>query len=115
MKQYDENILEAAAEITAAAAEEAELSMDSEGARTAAKFLRTLYRELAADEEHPDQEGGVFEVYRDKSGEYRFRLKAKNGEVIAVSEGYKRKESCLNGIASVQHYAKLAKIEICQD
>ncbi|MBQ2119146.1 MAG: YegP family protein [Clostridia bacterium] len=46
-----------------------------------------------------------FEVYADKAGEFRFRLKAKNGEVIATSEGYKSKASCLNGIASVKKNA----------
>ena len=39
-----------------------------------------------------------FEVYTDKAGEFRFRLKARNGEIIATSEGYKAKASCLNGI-----------------
>ena len=43
-----------------------------------------------------------FEIYKDKAGEFRFRLKAGNGEAILVSEGYKTKASCLNGIASVQ-------------
>lgn len=43
-----------------------------------------------------------FEVYVDKKGEYRFRLKAKNGQIIATSEGYKQKASCLNGIESVR-------------
>ena len=43
-----------------------------------------------------------FEVYTDKKGEFRFRLKAKNGQIIAVSEGYKKKESCKNGIESVR-------------
>ena len=38
-----------------------------------------------------------FQVYVDKAGEYRFRLKATNGEIIATSEGYKAKASCLNG------------------
>lgn len=52
-----------------------------------------------------------FEVYRDKAGEFRFRLKAKNGENIGKSEGYKRKDSCLNGIASVGKNAPDAKIE----
>ena len=46
-----------------------------------------------------------FEVYTDKAGEFRFSLKAKNGEVIAVSEGYKAKPSCLNGIESVRKNA----------
>ncbi len=46
-----------------------------------------------------------FEVYADKAGEFRFRLKARNGEIIAVSEGYKAKPSCLNGIESVRKNA----------
>lgn len=50
-----------------------------------------------------------FEVYTDKAGEFRFRLKAKNGEVIAVSEGYKTKDSCLNGIDSVKNNAPEAE------
>ncbi|MBR4813485.1 MAG: YegP family protein [Lachnospiraceae bacterium] len=52
-----------------------------------------------------------FEVYADKAGEFRFRLKAANGQIIAVSEGYTKKASCLNGIASVQKNAVDAKIE----
>ena len=43
-----------------------------------------------------------FEVYTDKKGEFRFRLKATNGEIIATSEGYKSKPSCMNGIESVK-------------
>ena len=43
-----------------------------------------------------------FEVYKDKVGEYRFRLKDPNGDIIAVSEGYKAKKSCMNGIKSVK-------------
>jgi uncharacterized protein YegP (UPF0339 family) len=42
-----------------------------------------------------------FEIYADKAGELRFRLKATNGQIIAVSEGYKAIASCMNGIASV--------------
>lgn len=45
---------------------------------------------------------GKFEIYKDKAGEYRFRLKAVNGEIIAASEGYRTKKSCLNGIRSVK-------------
>ena len=52
-----------------------------------------------------------FELYADKAGEFRFRLKAKNGEVIAVSEGYKTKASCENGIASVKKNAPEAPVE----
>lgn len=46
-----------------------------------------------------------FEVYLDKRGEYRFRLKARNGEIIATGEGYKAKASCLNGIDSTRRNA----------
>ncbi len=46
-----------------------------------------------------------FEVYVDKRGEFRFRLKARNGEIIAVGEGYKAKASCLNGIDSIRRNA----------
>ncbi|MBP3310474.1 MAG: YegP family protein [Ruminococcus sp.] len=46
-----------------------------------------------------------FEIYKDKAGEFRFRLKARNGEIIAVSEGYVKKDSCKNGIESVRKNA----------
>ena len=52
-----------------------------------------------------------FEVYTDKAGEFRFRLKARNGEVIAASEGYKAKASCLNGVDSVRRNAPDAAVE----
>jgi uncharacterized protein YegP (UPF0339 family) len=45
---------------------------------------------------------GKFEVYVDKAGEHRFRLKAGNGETILTSEGYKAKAGCANGIESVR-------------
>lgn len=59
-----------------------------------------------ATEKHPK-----FEVYLDKKGECRFRLKAKNGEIIAASEGYKEKRSCLNGVESVRKNAADCTIE----
>jgi len=45
---------------------------------------------------------GKFELYTDKAGEYRFRLKAGNGQIILASEGYKQKASAENGIESVR-------------
>lgn len=45
---------------------------------------------------------GKFEVYKDKAGEFRFRLKAGNGQNILGSEGYKVRASCMNGIESVK-------------
>ena len=58
-----------------------------------------------AVEKHPK-----FEVYTDKAGEFRFRLKALNGQIIAVSEGYKAIASCMNGIESVKKNVVDAKI-----
>ena len=52
-----------------------------------------------------------FEMYTDKAGEFRFRLKARNGEIIAVSEGYTAKASCVNGIDSVRRNAPDAAVE----
>ena len=49
-------------------------------------------------------------MYVDKAGEYRFRLKATNGQVIATSEGYKAEASCVNGIESVKKNAVDAEI-----
>ena len=46
-----------------------------------------------------------FEMYTDKAGEFRFRLKATNGQIIATSEGYTTKAACENGIASVKKNA----------
>ena len=51
-----------------------------------------------------------FEMYTDKAGEFRFRLKATNGQIIATSEGYKAKASCLNGIESVKKNAPEAEV-----
>ena len=52
-----------------------------------------------------------FEVYTDKKGEYRFRLKAANGQIIAVSEGYVKMASCMNGIESVRKNSVDAPVE----
>ena len=54
---------------------------------------------------------GKFEIYKDKKNEFRFRLKAANGEVIAVGESYPDKKSILKGIASIVKNAPVAKIE----
>ena len=56
-----------------------------------------------------------FEVYTDKAGEYRFRLKARNGEIIAVGEGYKAKAGCLNGIESIKKNAPESPIVKVED
>ena len=53
---------------------------------------------------------GKFEVYLDKAGKHRFRLKAGNGQIIAVGEAYESKKACLNGIESVRKNAPDAKL-----
>ena len=51
-----------------------------------------------------------FEVYQDKAGEFRFRLKARNGQIVVVGEGYKQLASCLNGVASIKRNAPEAEV-----
>lgn len=56
---------------------------------------------------------GKWELYTDKGGEYRFRLKASNGQVIALaSEGYTTKAAALNGIESVRKNAGSDIVEL---
>lgn len=53
---------------------------------------------------------GKFEIFKDARGEYRFHLKAANGEIIARSEGYKTKAAAANGVKSVQTNAPGATV-----
>jgi uncharacterized protein YegP (UPF0339 family) len=63
----------------------------------------------------PASEGRVmaskFELYQDKQDKYRFRLKAGNGEIIAVSEAYNSRSSAINGIESVRNNAAAAALD----
>ena len=59
---------------------------------------------------------GKFEIFKDSAGEFRFRLKAANGEIIATSEGYTSKGGCENGIESVKKNATDdARYEVFED
>lgn len=51
-----------------------------------------------------------FEVYQSKNGEFRFRLKASNGQIIAQGQGYTTKASCMNGIESIKTNAATAEV-----
>jgi len=53
-----------------------------------------------------------YEIYLDKAEQFRFRLKANNGEIILVSDSYSTKTACKNGIDSIQRHALTADIEI---
>lgn len=68
--------------------------------------------ENQTEEGYAVQKHPKFEVYMDNAGEYRFRLKAKNGQNIAASEGYTALRSCLNGVESVRKNAVDAKVEM---
>jgi uncharacterized protein YegP (UPF0339 family) len=58
---------------------------------------------------------GKFEVYEDKSGKFRFRLKAGNGEVVAQGEAYETKDGARNGCEAVQRAAAGASIVDADD
>lgn len=79
--------------------------------------IESVKKNCAAPVEDQTKEGfeelkhPKYEVYADKAGEFRFRLKASNGEIIATGEGYKAKASCLNGIESIGKNAPDAAIE----
>jgi uncharacterized protein YegP (UPF0339 family) len=53
---------------------------------------------------------GKFEITKDKAGKFRFRLKAGNGEIIAVSEAYESKAAAHNGVESVKKNAAEASV-----
>ena len=53
-----------------------------------------------------------FEIYTDKAGEFRFRLKARNGQIIATGQGYKAQAGCKKGIESVKKNAAEGKVEV---
>jgi uncharacterized protein YegP (UPF0339 family) len=56
-----------------------------------------------------------FELYKDSRGEYRFRLKAANGEIVATGESYKTKSGAKNGIDAVKRAAANATIDDTTD
>ena len=51
------------------------------------------------------------EVYEDKRGDFRFRVKARNGQIVAVSEGYTTHSACMEGVESVCRNAPDADME----
>ncbi len=53
---------------------------------------------------------GKFEISKDKSGKFRFHLRAANGEIIAASQGYETRASAEKGIESIKANAPDAKV-----
>lgn len=68
--------------------------------------------EVAGPGNVPDSDlmAGKFEVYKDRAGKYRFRLKAGNGEIVATGEAYESKPSALNGCEAVKKAANGASV-----
>ena len=111
---FHEDAFDATVEIVAAAMEEAEVELTKAGGEQVADFFDAIYkrlRSIANDEENTSSREGSFEVYLDSQEEFRFRLKAANGQTIAVSEGYTTKAACLNGIESVKKNAGTAPVK----
>ena len=110
---FHEEAFEAAVEIVAATMEEAEVEVSTAGGEQVADYFAAIYRRLrdiAEDRaEEPDRKG-TFEIYRDAGGEYRFRLKAVNGQTIAASEGYSSLSACMKGVESVRKNAPGAAV-----
>ena len=78
--------------------------------------IASVQRNAGSDVENLEDKAGVhvkgakYETYKDKRGEFRFRLKATNGQIIAVGEGYKALASCMNAIKSIKTNAKSAEV-----
>ena len=81
------------------------------GVASVAKNAAVAAVEDQTVEGYEKQKCPKFEIYTDKAGETRFRLKAKNGQNIGSSEGYKSMKACKNGIASVVKNAPEAVVE----
>ena len=75
------------------------------GIASVAANAKIAATEDQTQEGYAKEKNPKFEIYADKSGEFRFRLKAKNGQIIATGEGYTAMKSCLNGIESIKKNA----------
>jgi len=80
------------------------------GIRSVMKHAERAGIEDQTEEDYLKEKNPKFEVYRDHAGEFRFRLKAANGQQIAASEGYTTKAACLSGIDSVKKNAACAPV-----
>jgi len=81
------------------------------GIRSVRKNAPKAHVENQTEEGFVTQAHPKFEIYQDKAGAFRFRLKSQNGRIIGFSEGYTAKAGCINGIESVMKNASGAQIE----
>lgn len=80
------------------------------GINSVVKSAKTANIEDQTKEGYETVKNPKFEIYTDKAGEFRFRLKAINGQIIAVSEGYTTHANCMNGVESVKTNSQDAEI-----
>jgi len=99
--EYMFNLKAANHETVATSETYASLSSCKNGIHSVAKNAAIAAIEDQTEEGFEKQPAPKFEIYQDKAGKYRFRLKAGNHEIIAVSQGYSSKKSCKKGIESV--------------
>ncbi|SDN64777.1 YegP family protein [Acetanaerobacterium elongatum] len=104
------NLIAANGQVIATSENYTSLANCKNGIESVIKNAPIAYYEDQTMEGYATTVNPKFELYQDKGGEFRFRLKARNGEIIAVSEGYKGKQSCENGIDSVRKNAPEAEI-----
>ena len=72
----------------------------------------SLFMSRPAVAEDEKKSTAAFEVYKDKGGDFRWRLRTQNTNVIATSgQGYSSKQSCLDGIESVKKHAADATVK----
>ncbi|MBQ6780648.1 MAG: YegP family protein [Treponema sp.] len=82
----------------------------------AKKGIESVRKNCTAEIEDQTVEGYAtlrnpkFEIYKDKAGKFRYRLKASNGEIIASGEGYTTKQNVKNGIESIKTNAPAAEV-----
>lgn len=56
-----------------------------------------------------------FEVYEDESGQWRWRLKAGNHEIVASSESYTEKASAIRAVGSMKRWVENAVVEVAEE
>ncbi len=104
------NLVAANGQVIATSENYSSLASCKNGIESVIKNAPIAYYEDQTVEGYAKTVNPKFELYSDRIGEFRFRLKARNGEIIAVSEAYKGKQSCENGIESVRKNAPEAEI-----
>ena len=83
--------------------------------------IESVKRNSASHTEDQTQEGfdvllcPKYEIYNDKEGKFRFRLRASNGEIICASQGYSAKQSALDGIESIKENAPIAETVLIEE